>query len=160
VDLRGELGINPADLNPGRLAEGEAGSEPQVVVPFTGIDTTSAALERAEILMIGLNARVLLLAVHTLPYPLPFVCPTTVHAHLVKQLTELASHCALTVQPLVVLSRDRMEGFQRVLRPGSTVVMTTRRSRLWATRFCSTQEEKLARALARCGHIVALLQIE
>jgi hypothetical protein len=95
-----------------------------------------------------------LIAVHTLPYPLPFVCPALVHAHLVEQLTDLASGCALPVHPQVVLARDRGEGFRYVLKPASTVLVGSRQH-LW-----QTEEEKLARSLARGGHKVALIHVE
>jgi hypothetical protein len=148
VEIRGEFSIDP-----GCLSAGEAGGELELVVPYTGPETTAAALDRAAVLTAGLNARVLLVAVHTMPYPVPFVCPSLVHAHLVEQLVELASQCALAVQPQVVLSRDRMEGFRYALKPGSTVLVACPR-RLWRT-----QEEKLARALAQAGHKVALMHI-
>ena len=90
VEIRGEFRIDP-----GCLSAGGAGSELELVVPYTGPDTTAAALERAAVLTAGLDARVLLVAVHTLPYPVPFVCPSLVHAHLVEQLLELASRCPL-----------------------------------------------------------------
>jgi hypothetical protein len=152
VEIRGEFRIDP-----GCLTAGEAGGELELVVPYTGPETTGAALERAAVLTAGLDARVLLVAVHTLPYPVPFVCPSLVHAHLVEQLLELASHCALPVQPQVILARDRMEGFRYALKPGSTVLLATRRH-AW-THLCHTQEEKLARALAQAGHKVALMHI-
>jgi hypothetical protein len=94
-----------------------------------------------------------LIAVHTLPYPAPFVCPTLVHAHLVEQLLDLAGRSPLAVQPQVVLVRDRTEGFRYALKPGSTVLVGSRR-RVWRT-----EEEKLARALAADGHKVALIHI-
>jgi hypothetical protein len=148
METRGEFCIDP-----GRLTAGAADSELEVVVPYTGPETTAAVLERAAVLTAGLNARILLIAVHTLPYPAPFVCPSLVHAHLVEQLLELASRCPLVVQPQVVLSRDRMEGFKYAMKPGSTVVLATHRH-MWRTR-----EEKLARALAHDGHKVALMHI-
>jgi hypothetical protein len=148
VQIRGEYRVDP-----GCLTAGEAGGELELVVPYTGPETTAVALERAAVLTAGLDARVLLVAVHTLPYPVPFVCPCLVHAHLVEQLMDLASHCLLAVQPQVVLARDRTEGFRFALKPGSTVLLATRRH-MWRT-----QEEKLARALASDGHIVALLRI-
>jgi hypothetical protein len=149
VPIRGEFRIDPVCL-----AAGEAGAELVMVVPYTGPETTAAALERAAVLTAGLDARVLLIAVHTLPYPVPFVCPALVHAHLVEQLMELASHSPLAVEPQVILTRDRMEGFRYALRPGSTVLIASRRHHIWPT-----QEEKLARALAQAGHKVALLHI-
>jgi hypothetical protein len=75
------------------------------------------------------------------------------HAHLVERLMELAGVCALPVQPQVVLARDLEEGFRFALKPSSTVLVATRR-RPWRT-----AEERLARALARDGHKVALMHI-
>ena len=148
MEARGKLSIDP-----GRLDGGEPGKELELVVPFTGPETTAAALERAAQFARGLSARILLIAVHTLPYPQPFVCPSLIHAHLVDQLMELASQCPLPVEPQVLLTRDRMEGFRYALKPGSTVLVVTRR-RAWRT-----QEEKLACALAHNGHKVALFEI-
>src|SRR5215467_166893 len=93
-------------MDPGHIAGCDDHSELEVVVPYTGPESTSAALERVANLTAGLNARVLLVAVHALPYPLPFACPSCMHAHLVERLMELAGVCALPVQPQVVLARD------------------------------------------------------
>ena len=148
MSTRGEV-----HFDPNVLTAGEAAAELELVVPYTRPETTAVALDRAAFLTTGLNARVLLIAVHTLPYPVPFVCPALVHAHLVEQLVELAGHCALAVQPQVVLARDLIEGFRYALKPGSTVLVASRRH-IW-----QTQEQKLARALAAAGHIVALTHI-
>jgi hypothetical protein len=39
------------------------------------------------------DATRMLIAVHTVPYPLSFGCPALQHAHLVDQLIDLASRC-------------------------------------------------------------------
>jgi hypothetical protein len=148
VRTRGEFHVDP-----GCFTGGEAAGELELVVPYTGQDTTAAALSRAAVLTVGLNAHILLLAVHTLPYPVPFVCPALVHAHLVEELMELAGHCPLAVQPQVVLARDRIEGFRYALKPASTVLIASRRRR-W-----QTQEEKLGRALAAAGHKVSVVHV-
>ncbi|MGD0872095.1 MAG: hypothetical protein ABSB88_21310 [Bryobacteraceae bacterium] len=149
METRGKFRIDP-----GCLETDGVGGELEVVIPYTEPLVTAEVLRRLPALTAGLNARVSLIAVHTLPYPLPFVCPALVHAHLVEQLTELASGCALPVHPQVVLARDRMEGFRYVLKSSSTVLVGSRRH-LW-----QTQEEKLARSLARDGHKVALIHVE
>jgi len=148
VEVRGEFHVDP-----GCLEVDEGSSELEIVVPYTGPESTAAALARAEVLTVGFTARVQLIAVHTLPYPVPFVCPSLVHAHLVEQLLELATGCALIVQPQVVLARDRMDGFRYAIKPCSTVLVASRRH-MWRT-----QEEKLARCLADAGHKVALVHI-
>jgi hypothetical protein len=149
MDNRFSLQIDPGSLN----ADGAVG-ELEVVVPYTEPVLTATVLRSIKALTAGLNARVSLIAVHTLPYPLPFVCPALAHAYLVEQLTELASCCELPVHPQVVLARDRMEGFRYALKPASTVLVGTRKHP-WRT-----PEEKLARDLARDGHNVALIHVE
>lgn len=141
-------------IDPGNLETGGAGAEIEIVVPYTERALTQAALKRATALAAGLKAAIRLVAVHAIPYPLPFHCPTAQHAHLVEQLVDLASRCPLSVDPQVVLARYRDDGFRHVLKPASIVMIGTRK-RLWPTR-----EEKLARSLARDGHQVALLYLE
>jgi hypothetical protein len=126
----------------------------EIVVPFTEWAVTEAVMKRAAAFTAKLNATVTLLAVHTVPYPMPFGCPAAVHAYLVEQLIDLASRCPLPVNPQVVLARSREEGFQHALKPESTVLLGTRK-RLW-----KTGEERLAASLAQQGHRVALVSIE
>ncbi|MGA3018042.1 MAG: hypothetical protein ABSF62_13055 [Bryobacteraceae bacterium] len=149
METRGEFRIDP-----GCLETDAVGSELEVVIPYTEPSVTAAVLKRVPILTAGLNARVTLVAVHTLPYPLPFVCPTVAHAHLVEQLVELAGQCALPVNPQVVMARGREEGFRYALKPASTILVGTFKH-LWRT-----GEEQLARSLARDGHKVALIHVE
>jgi len=139
--------------DPGSLTAGAEAGELEVVVPYVCPKTTAAALQRVPALTAGLNARVQLIAVHTLPYPLPFVCPTLLHAHLVEELMELAAQCALPVQPQVVLARDFAEGLRFSVKPSSTVLIATERH------FWKTREERVAHFLARDGHKVALVHI-
>jgi hypothetical protein len=148
MKTRGEFRLDPGSLN----LDGAAG-ELEVVVPYTGREITAAALNRVPALAAGLNAKILLIAVHTVPYPLPFVCPSLSHAYLVEQLMELSEGCALPVQPQVVLARDYEEGFRFALNRPSTVLLATRRQ------FWKTREVRLAHFLADHGHKVALVQI-
>ena len=144
----GRLRIDPGSF----LTSGSA--ELEIVVPYTEWSVTGAALQRATMLAAGLNVRIDLVAVHTIPYPAPARCPALVHARLVEQLIDLAGNCALPVNPQVVMARFWDEGFRYAMKPHSTVLIGTRR-RLWRT-----QEEKLARMLAREGHEVVLLHID
>jgi hypothetical protein len=149
MDTRGHLEIDPGALDANRAGEEEL----EVVVPYTEWSLTDAVLKRAAVMTAGLNARLTLVAVHTVPYPCQFECPASVHAHLVEQLVDLASRCSLPVQPHVVLARSREEGFRYLLNPGSTVLVGSRKH------WWRTSEEALARLLARDGHRVALLHI-
>jgi hypothetical protein len=122
-------------------------------VLYTEPAVTEVLLLRAARLTAGLDARIQLVAVHTVPYPADFECPAAVHAHLVEQLVELASRCPLQVNPVVVLARSQAEGFAFALERESTVLVGSRK-RAWRT-----AEEKLARSLAQEGHKVALVHI-
>ena len=144
----GELRIEPGAL------EQASDADIEIVVPFTVPAVTRAVLARVESLTSGLNARISLIAVHTVPYATTFGCPTSTHAFLVEQLVELSSECRLPVHAQVVLARSRDEGLQFVLKPGSTVLVGSRR------RHWRTAEERLARKLAGGGNKVVLLYVE
>ena len=148
MELRGALRIDPGSLD----ANG-VGEDLEIVVPYTEWSLTEAVLERAAGLTAGLNAKVMLVAIHTVPYPADFECQVAVHAHLVGQLVDLASLCPLSVQPQVVLARSRVEGFRHVLSDRSLVLLGARKH------WWHTQEDVLARALVREGYNVALLHI-
>ena len=149
MQTHGELRIDPPSIESG----GQCGSI-EIVIPFTEWAVTEAVMQRAAAFTARLNAKLMLVAVHTVPYPMSFGCPALVHAHLVDQLIDLASRCTLPVNPRVVLARSCQEGFRHALKPESTVLLGTRR-RLW-----KTSEERLAAALARDGHHVALVHVE
>jgi hypothetical protein len=146
---RGELRIDPAELGTHAFS-----GALELVVPYTDPELTRAVLRKAVALTAGLQARISLVAVHSMPYPAPFRCPTSAHAFLVDQLMELAAECTLPVNTQVVLARYREDGFRYALRPDSTVLVGTYRH------FWRTSEERLARLLASDGHKVALLHIE
>jgi len=141
-------------INPGALETNGSTDVLEIVVPYTEWSLADAVLKRAALLTAGLNATLRLVAVHTVPYPLPFHCPAMVHAHLVEQLVDLASHSPVTVEAQVVLARYQDEGFRGFLKPRSTVLIGARK------RFWRTREDKLARSLARQGHQVALFQVD
>jgi len=148
MNSRGELRIDPECWETDR-----AGDEIEIVVPYTEWSVTEALLQQAPALTAGLNAKITLIAVHTVPYPMTFGCPASVHAHLVEQLMDLAQRCPLPVTPHVVLARERQEGFLFVLPPEATVLVGSRK-RPWRT-----SEERLARSLANVGHKVVLVHI-
>jgi hypothetical protein len=140
-------------IDPGSLETHGPGEAVEIVVPYTEWAVTESVLKRATAMAPGLNITISLIAVHVVPYAASFGCPAAVHAHLVEQLVDLAGNCPLPVKPQVVLARGREEGFEFVMKPESTVLIGTRRH------FWRTAEEKLAHALARAGHKVALLYV-
>ena len=145
----GELHIDPIDLA-GETFAGEI----ELVVLYTDPQMTRAVMEKAQGLTAGLNARISLVAVHSLPYPAPYTCPTATHAFLVDQLLDLASECTLPVVSQVVLARTREDGFRYALKSDATVLIGTRKH-IWRT-----SEERLANMLVSDGHKVILLHID
>jgi hypothetical protein len=148
MQTRGELRIDP-----GTLAATEPVDELEVVVPYTQPAVTDAVLKRAASLTAGLNVRLKLIAVHAVPFPADFECPASVHAHLVEQLSDLASRCPFPVDAQVVLARSQEEGLRYMLKPESTVLVGVRKH------FWRTSEERLAKALVVDGHKVALIHV-
>jgi hypothetical protein len=134
--------------------EAPSEAELELVIPFTEPPLTRAVLDRVATLTGGLNARVSLIAVHTVPYATTFGCPSSTHAFLVEQLVELSSACPLPVSAQVVLARTREAGLEFALKPGSTVAIGACR------RWWRTAEERLARTLAAAGHKVVLVYVE
>ena len=149
MHTRGELQIDPPAVEGGP----ECGAL-EIVIPFTEWAVAEAVMKRAAAYAVKLDASVMLVAVHTVPYPMAFGCPALVHARLVEQLVDLASQCPLPVNPQVVLARSFEEGFRHALKPESTILMGTRK------RFWKTSEERLAAALAHAGHHVMLVHVE
>ena len=146
---RGELWIDP-----GQLGTDAFSGELELVLPYTDPELSRALLRRAVALTAGLQARIALVAIHTVPFPADFRSQASTHTFLVDRLTELAAECPLPVNPQVVLARSREEGFRYALRPESTVLVGTHRH------FWRTSEERLARTLRADGHKVILLHIE
>jgi hypothetical protein len=140
-------------VDPGRLGV-EAFSGPlELVVPYTDQALTREVLRKAAILTAGLEARILLLAVHAVPFPADFRCVGSNHTFLVEQLSALADESPLPVTPQVVLARSREDGLRFALNPNSTILVGSRKGIL------KTSEERLARTLAADGHKVALLHV-
>ena len=141
-------------IDPDALAAAPGETELELVVPYTDWELAGAVLRRAAQLTAGLNVRVRLLAVHSIPYAAPFDCPAAQHAHLVERLMDLASHCPFPVEPEVIMAHGWVEGFEFALRHESTILVGTRRH------FWRTREESLARDLERDGHSVVLIHVE
>src|SRR5690349_3400336 len=108
---RGELRIDPSSIGAGGGVD-----ELEIVVLHFDAALTPALLKRAGELTAGLNARILLLAVHTVPFPASYASAAASHAHLVGQLVDLAEACPIPVAPHVVLARGLAEGVNYVLK--------------------------------------------
>jgi hypothetical protein len=124
-----------------------------VCVPFTTSDLTRAALNAAVALTRNLGARVSLVAVLIVPFPLPLDRPSVSPRVVEHELQAVARDVELELDARVVIARNREEAFHRAISPGSLVVLATKK------RWWITPQAKLAGLLARAGHSVALLEI-
>ena|SRR5690242_4902485 len=124
-----------------------------VCVPFTTSVLTRAALNAAAALTRNLGARLTLMSVLIVPFPLPLERPAVSLNFVEHELQVVARDVELELDARVVIARDRPSAFLRAVSPGSLVVLATKK-RWWPTR-----QLKLARLLARAGHSVALLEI-
>jgi len=145
---RGEVRIDPGSISTGGGAE-----ELELVVLHLDAALTPALLKRAGELTAGLNAKIVLLAVQTVPFPASYASASASHAHLVEQLVDMAEVCPVPVAPHVVMARGLEEGVRYVLKDASTVLIGARRQ------FWGSPGERLARTLAADGHNVALLRV-
>jgi hypothetical protein len=125
----------------------------QLVIPYTTRELTEAALKAAGPMVEGLGAMVSMVYVQVVPYPRSLEEPDVASEHLKARIEQTARESAVPVRAEVVYARDRAEAFRQVLRPGSLVLLATRK-RWWAT-----AEERLGRLLLRAGHSVALVAV-
>jgi hypothetical protein len=119
----------------------------ELAILYSDRQSAESLLARATKMCAGLDPSIVLIAVHTVPYPCNFECPSATHAHLVNVLSELAQGCPVPVRPLVVLARSRQEGLQYALHSDSVLMVSCKR------------DERMVRAMAHNGHEVALLHV-
>jgi hypothetical protein len=128
-------------------------SELPLCIPYTTSDLTRAALRAVAALTRNLGARVSVVAVQVVPFPLPLHRPAVSPTFFAQKLKSATRGIEVAVDTRVVIARDREAAFHRAISPGSLVVLATKK-RWWPTR-----QVELARSLASVGHSVALLEI-
>jgi hypothetical protein len=128
-------------------------SELRIFVPYTSRELTQAALTEATKLVKNLAGHITLFAVQIVPFLLPLERPDVAPEFLEQRLLAIAGEMGTQVDVQLVCARDLDFGIQRVLAPNSLVVVATKKH------WWPTSETKLARALARAGHDVALLEV-
>ena len=119
-----------------------------VIVVFTSIDATIAALKRAGILARGLGGHITLLAPQIVPYPLPLTDPPVPLDFNEGRLRAIAGESRVDTSIRLCVCRERFEMLRMVLQPHSLIVIGGRRK--WWT----TSEQHLARKLIQAGHDV------
>jgi hypothetical protein len=127
--------------------------ELRVFVPYTSPELTKPALAHAAVLTKNLSAHITLFAVQVVPFPLPLDRPDVSPKFIERRLAATVRDAVVQAEIRIGFARDRDLGCEEILPPNSLVVMATKK------RWWPTAETKLARALARAGHSVALLGV-
>jgi hypothetical protein len=150
VSLRQESGVE----QPGA---GVAERRLDIVVVFTGIPGTLAALNAAGALAHGLNTRVRLVVPQAIPYaysleqsPIAAGFTERLLADLVGKATNNSTETAIEIYRC----RDRLRTMLEVLQPNSLIVIGGRK-RMWPTK-----ESVLANKLRSNGHEVIFAPIQ
>jgi hypothetical protein len=132
----------------------------EVVVLFTDIPSTLSALRTAAQLAQGMTARIRILVLQCVPYPLPLDQPQKNLHFLDRRFRTLVDSCAVETESRsvettaeIVLCRDSWEALQKTLGRGSVVVIG-KRSRWWPR-----PEDRLAKKLRATGHHVVRTSI-
>jgi hypothetical protein len=143
----------PATGLPIRPPVEEADPRLNIIVVFTSVEATLAALKEAGTLASSLGARITLLVPQVVPYPLPLESPPVLIDFNEKRFRVIASESPVETGVHIYLCRDRFETLASVLSPGSLVVLGGRK-RWWPTR-----EKSLASKLRRVGHEVVFKEM-
>ena len=139
------------DFDRQRLADMTAGVL-WILVPYTTPELTMAALRHAGVCT-DLDVHVCLVDMQVVPFPCSLNQPPVDRKFSECRLQGLLNESGLPGKAGVVYTRDWLEGFKKILEPGSLVVIATKK-RWWKTR-----EDKLARTLMKAGHQVLLLPV-
>jgi hypothetical protein len=125
-----------------------------ITVVFTSVRGTSAALRSAAALAMTLGARINLVVLQIVPYPLPLTSPPVLVDFSEGQLRNIASESPVDTTVLLYMCRDRLVTLPAVLKPHSLVILGGR-GRWWLN-----PERSLARTLRRAGHDVIFTETE
>ena len=123
-----------------------------VVIPYTTPEHTKAALRHAAVCS-DLDVHACVVDVQVVPFPCSLNQPPVNPKFSECRLNDLLKETGLPGKAAVVYTRDWLEGFRKVLEPGSLVIVASKK-RWWRTR-----EEKLARILMKAGHDVMFLPV-
>jgi hypothetical protein len=118
----------------------------EVVVLHTSTQATLRSLRTAAELAAGLAARIRLLVLEVVPYPLEVESPRVPLEFTQRRFRTVASDARIDTLVDIRLGRDRRKMLESALKPGSVVVLE--RGAWW------TSEHRLAKRLERLGHQV------
>ena len=115
----------------------------EIVVFHTTVAETLQALKTAAHLAQGLSARIRLLVLEVVPYPLPLDHPDVTLPFTHRRFRTLAENASVETHVDIHLVRDREKALTSILEPHSIVVIGAHRN-WWPN--------KLAKCLKRTGH--------
>jgi hypothetical protein len=146
--------IAPVTGVPARTFAQDAASKIEISVVFTSLEGTLAALKEAGSMARALAGRITLIVPQIVPYPLPLASPPVLVDFNERRLRVIAAGCRVETRVTVYLCRDALQTLKSVLKPGSMVVVGSRK-RLWPT-----PEKRLAAKLRRAGYEIVFTERE
>jgi hypothetical protein len=120
----------------------------EVVVLHTNTSDTLHALKTAAQLAQDLSARIRLLVLEVVPYPLPLHQPDVSLPYTQRRFRTLAENAVIETIVDIHLVRDPQKALDSILEPQSVVVMGSRRG------WWPTAHRRMAKRLERAGHQV------
>jgi hypothetical protein len=130
--------------------QSRAGTQLDLVVPYTTPELTEAALRAAERLGAGLDSTVRLVRVQVVPFPLDLRHSPVPVEFLEAQMKSLAGDTPVEIR----FAREKESGLLGTLRFRSLVVLASKK-RPWRTRT-----ERLADSLRLAGYTVVMVNEE
>jgi hypothetical protein len=121
-----------------------------IVVPYTTPQLTRLALREAQELALKLPSRIRVLRMLAVPFPQELRYPP-VALDILREQTRQVARGIQAAEIGLVLTRDPQEALLKILRPGSIVVIASKK------RWWRTAQERLQRICERHGHQVALI---
>lgn len=120
----------------------------EVVVLHTTTKGTLQSLRTGAELAAGLAARIRLLVLDVVPYPLPVESPQVPAEFTERRFLTVASEARIDTIVDIRLGRDKMRMLESALKPRSLIVLARPR------RWWPAPESRMARRLKRLGHQV------
>lgn len=122
-----------------------------LTVVYTTVEATLAALRCAAQLAVQLEARIRILVIQTVPYPLPLDRPQVDPAFRIRQFRTRSENEPIETHIDVLLCRDADNCLLQALEPQSLVLIGSRR------RFRFTREKQWGKKLRSAGHHVVFV---
>jgi len=126
----------------------------EIALLFTSPEATVGALKRTAALLYGLNARINLVAVQAVPYPLALNNPPVSVTFTERRLRDIARESPMDTTAHLYICRNPLYTLTSILRPGSVLIVGTQKT------WWPTWERKLARRLESAGLQIILLKLD